>query len=1151
MAFNRLEDFFRTLSPSGVSGDARGDKITDKKSLRSTLMHMLLNPGGRFYSYEDIVTEINNYLNGNSPEIPAEKEKEGLLFHALGSKRLDLSDSDYWDGLESVDGLLAGITDSKKVKTSVFSIKSPYVSPSLKGTEEIDFFLNYMPSIVTSQMVPYLDVEFHIRRPVDGTGYTSTPSVMRFLLGSKPTADMSPADKLLAEGNTYSVGKDSDARKVSVAGMELFLMPQTLTNMDSLTAQGLGQEGARLVRAKPFLPFASIEGLDVSMQNAGAGSFVHKKGSLKLKIHDKARISEMSEFFRGEVGFSQALIWTTYGWIAPRGPSESEDGYSSFINKNMLVKDCWQVMNSQFSFDQSGQVSVNLEIVSAAARTTHGLTVCKVDEQLKNFHRTIQWMNELKKKAAGDDGKFVVSATAEQVLNAASTNGVFKDIKDMDIAIASLAASLTQSGKVTSEEADTFIEKINSLRGDNSYDKFKERAAAFVKNQFDGLVRTPERPDPFLPVDKKSKYFPGKTAEAIKEIETYITNNTKRNEEVSGTQSSTVEKHKKEQQSKTNQQNAKIINEVFAAFGGKITDAAVKQQFQAAKDAAAKKSDINLFKREINRIGTGTGVGAASTGFFGAAVVGRVAGFATNTADIKVLNDALKQIGISLAAQRKKAAAEGASAGENVTGEIRLNADVVSFGKLFTRFVLPSIIETQKADELQVFFYGLNDKCGPMSSLSIAEFPIDVKELAYAYNDAVKKSNVDTLSLETFLRLVIETQFVNKGSLAYGLNRYYKITEENGTRKSSIDLDDKDTRDAYEKWLEKYGTLVLPTIEMFVETGEKGSYGKDIVGSLKKTATRTQLGATDPKVGGDRETIMRIHIYDRTNNPFGLMQKIINSGTGLEVGDIDSDALSNFIEELSKTGQLDKITSQSDTFKSSASNYKDALKSSGVSDETVGKFELVKRPGGDKITIPKDRKTFREILMKTVPAVVIGANGSIVLSVNVASKTDGLMGAINLTNLAKGREPGKVGLNNNGLLEANGLPLTVVPVQVTMTTLGVPTAQVYQTFFIDFDTGTTLDNLYSCSQIQHSISQGKFTTNWTFIFTDGYAKFGSPPSINEIIARKAQDKAKQLKEAAAAAEAAKARPKKPGKSSGRSQTPAKGGNTSGGKKPGR
>jgi hypothetical protein len=153
-----------------------------------------------------------------------------------------------------------------------------------------------------------------------------------------------------------------------------------------------------------------------------------------------------------------------------------------------------------------------------------------------------------------------------------------------------------------------------------------------------------------------------------------------------------------------------------------------------------------------------------------------------------------------------------------------------------------------------------------------------------------------------------------------------------------------------------------------------------------------------------------------------------------------------------------------------------------------------------------DRGVVKNYLMRKLPTLAIGANGSLILSVSAASKTDSTQGAINIINAAKGTSSAKGRPSSDGLAEVDNLPLRSVPMQVTLSTLGVPTAMLYQKFFIDFNTATTIDNIYNCSQIQHSISQGKFTTNWTFIYDNGYGRFTSPVNIGNLLIEKVSEK---------------------------------------------
>jgi len=68
-----------------------------------------------------------------------------------------------------------------------------------------------------------------------------------------------------------------------------------------------------------------------------------------------------------------------------------------------------------------------------------------------------------------------------------------------------------------------------------------------------------------------------------------------------------------------------------------------------------------------------------------------------------------------------------------------------------------------------------------------------------------------------------------------------------------------------------------------------------------------------------------------------------------------------------------------------------------------------------------------------------------------------------------------------------------------MNTLGCPLATMGQKFFIDFGTGTTLDNVYVVTGLSHTFSPGKFETSWTFAFHDAYGVYQDAPNITEQV----------------------------------------------------
>lgn len=71
--------------------------------------------------------------------------------------------------------------------------------------------------------------------------------------------------------------------------------------------------------------------------------------------------------------------------------------------------------------------------------------------------------------------------------------------------------------------------------------------------------------------------------------------------------------------------------------------------------------------------------------------------------------------------------------------------------------------------------------------------------------------------------------------------------------------------------------------------------------------------------------------------------------------------------------------------------------------------------------------------------------------------------------------------------------------------MGCPLATMAQHYFIDFNTGTTLDNLYIVTGLTHQITPGKFETSWQFGYADGYGRYEGAPNIVEQIKKLSSD----------------------------------------------
>jgi hypothetical protein len=146
--------------------------------------------------------------------------------------------------------------------------------------------------------------------------------------------------------------------------------------------------------------------------------------------------------------------------------------------------------------------------------------------------------------------------------------------------------------------------------------------------------------------------------------------------------------------------------------------------------------------------------------------------------------------------------------------------------------------------------------------------------------------------------------------------------------------------------------------------------------------------------------------------------------------------------------------------------------------------------------ITVSNKMVSDYVSRNVPTIVYGSNASTVISAELATKRDPLLVASQLVGLNK---------NKRNTMEPNGsnlggLPLRVLPAQLSMRTLGCPLLNYSQFMFVDFKCGTTLSNIYGISGLTHTLTPGKFESQIQFAFYDAYGQFESgATSIENIL----------------------------------------------------
>lgn len=978
MPFNDINDYYRFLDP----------KI-DLETGQVYLADPTKAEGNKSKDVDKVKVISNKYINSTTPgsaliddpelksAAASEPSPPDIYFSTIyqaknGDQTKKLFDDDkakYWNFVNEKNELIkvndyyAQVCEVKggqpPVDLTINVLRSPLISPARRDVDEITLFLNHMPTTFASNMVPYLDVDFQlpVTSEIDtGSGTPKSlnrPSLLRFLIGSQ--SDVTKIPLTAADASLINVidtpNKFNENSKSTFVGMEYFTTPQTLTNMDGLTANA-----DRLNDVQPFLPPATLLSANISIR----GLYYDQKSitaTLDFKIHDKNRLSEFSEFIRGPGGYNSkapggsVTVWLTFGWLAPRG--NEHDEYARFINSKMLRQIAFYVGNSSFSFDALGQATVSLQLHS---RGGHSATYAALDKgpdagsskALEEIYKNLEGLIENAKENRelfGQPPEGLKEIRIYQLLDAAADGNYNTDIP------------LADRKKVI----DAFKEKINQdktvLRGDDKrkaleqleeLEKFfalKKTIATEIRNYVSQRLDKcydSDSPDPFIPTELKKQYFSSKL---IKSVE-----------------------------------NSKINYKDF--------DTAAAQALTAWQQDKPTKS-IPVDPKKFQR-------------------------------------------------------------------------SVISFGKLFSIFCLPSLLESCKNEnisELQINFYQFNGLCGPMSYHNIAEFPIDVRQFVTQFQSYVEKQGTTRMTVDDFVAFVMETQLSDLRSRAWGMQDLYTPYSLNDTElKKSADFDKK-----LEEWTKEYREFQIPALTMYSET----TTSKDSPGNVDL------LSDISSRVGGYYNTfnkkglVKKIHIYDRTHSPYKKLtdrkQRIFDAADGSLISIAEED-IADFARGMTTPQQV--------------------LNSSQAA-------------GSSARIIPKGRNALRELYSNTIPTITYGTEGTMVRSFSLSSKADGTIGAINLLG---GSHKASSTLSPNGLqMAVNKLPIRVFPAQMTMTSAGCPIASLHQQFYIDLGTGTTLDNTYQTSQVQHSITPGRFETSWTFVYMDGYGKLFSPGSFDQLI----------------------------------------------------
>ena len=460
----------------------------------------------------------------------------------------------------------------------------------------------------------------------------------------------------------------------------------------------------------------------------------------------------------------------------------------------------------------------------------------------------------------------------------------------------------------------------------------------------------------------------------------------------------------------------------------------------------------------------------------------------------------------------------------------------ISFGRLFFNYFLDAAANASGViDEFQVIFYSLNSRAGQVASINIAEFPIDIDLLRKAYAKLVQDQKGETMTILNFLKIVRSSQFEDIRHRAFGFYDFFTY------EKDVLVSDKSKAKDFQKTMIENFsngGSFMQPTIDFFVETGymkvdPNGKSVPDQDTDLLRQFEKISVETTNNSPSRTTKRIMRIHVYDRAATPHHTTATIMKQADGKQLVSADITAFKSQIENAVRVNEAKlsdaraKVKQAEDTVatakkkKDTSGNAESALAAARADEnsiktnnekltsqltaakdvEQIRKFVEDDTSGSPKTkfeVFDLENATFSTVKKKIsefTPTILIGSNGTAVKNISYTTGQDALLSTImilrNNTNSTSVTNP-------NGSSGA-GLPLRVIPGQLSLTTLGCPLVDYMQQYFVDLGTGTTVDNLYNITGLTHNISPGNFQTEIKLTFSDAYGQYESPQDFSKQI----------------------------------------------------
>ena len=298
--------------------------------------------------------------------------------------------------------------------------------------------------------------------------------------------------------------------------------------------------------------------------------------------------------------------------------------------------------------------------------------------------------------------------------------------------------------------------------------------------------------------------------------------------------------------------------------------------------------------------------------------------------------------------------------------------EYVSLAKILAIFVGEPLAMTHKFDDIQFLFYPFNSGAGTAGTINIASFAVNTR---YFYENYLRLrlenlSRSTNMTIQEFLQFIASTILDDMANPSYGISNnqearsmFQETVQEGGGATHEVRVDAVQQQAILERVMANVtpdGTFRMPQIDFYLECSPQ---------RVLSEGARTD--------SGDLKSILKIHIFDRHMTAYETEASLI---AGARENELQTLAQSPEVEPIGDVGIAESQRGQN-------ARIINAARAANLVEQITG-TNLYQIIGGTT--------ELKRFLMRTMPYIIFGAQGTTIKQANITSIQDAALTSFNM-----------------------------------------------------------------------------------------------------------------------------------------------------------